>query len=89
MTTDIPGFRRFAAERPGRPAAISGHGAVMTYTLAAWTNRLSNAFAGAGLRPGDAVAALLRNGARPVWSSARCRAPSPASSATPASARCT
>ena len=63
MTTDIPGFWRFAAAHPGRPAAIADNGAVVTYgTLAGWTNRLSNAFTGAGLRPGDAVAALLRNG---------------------------
>ena len=63
MTTEIPGFWRFAAAHPGRPAAIADNGAVVTYgTLAEWTNRLSNAFAAAGLRPGDAVAALLRNG---------------------------
>ena len=59
---EIPGFWRYAAAHPGRAATITEDGAVLTYgDLAAWTNRLSNAFTAAGLRPGDTVAALLRN----------------------------
>ena len=62
MPTEIPGFWRHAAAHPGQPATVTEDGAVLTYgELAAWTNRLSNAFAGAGLTPGDTVAVLLRN----------------------------
>lgn len=60
--SEVPGFWRYAAAHPGRPATVTEDGTVLTYgELAAWTDRLSNAFAAAGLRPGDTVAALLRN----------------------------
>jgi long-chain acyl-CoA synthetase len=62
VPTDIPGFWRHAAAHPDQTATIAADGTELTYgRLAAWTNRISNAFAAAGLGPGDTVAGLLRN----------------------------
>ncbi|MFP5072136.1 AMP-binding protein [Pseudonocardia nantongensis] len=60
--TDTIGFGAIASTDPDRVAVIEGDGTPTTYgELARRVDRLSRGFAAHGLRPGDAVAAVLPN----------------------------
>jgi long-chain acyl-CoA synthetase len=59
----MPGAYALAAELPGKCAIIGPHGDRVTFgELGRSVNRLSGALAGLGLKPGDTVASIQRNG---------------------------
>jgi long-chain acyl-CoA synthetase len=61
--TTMPGAYALAAQQPGTCAIIGPRGDRVTFgELGQRVNRLANALAGLGLRPGDTVASVQRNG---------------------------
>ncbi len=61
--TAMPGAYVIAARQPGKCAIIGPRGDRVTFgELGQSANRLANALAGLGLKPGDAVASVQRNG---------------------------
>jgi long-chain acyl-CoA synthetase len=59
----MPGFYAMAAEHPAKCAIIGPRGEQVTFgELGQAVNRLANALAARGLKPGDTVASLQRNG---------------------------
>src|SRR5258708_1464748 len=62
-TTAMPGAYAIAAQQPGKCAIIGPYGDRVTFgELGQAVNRLANALVGLGLKPGDTVASVQRNG---------------------------
>ncbi|MER6946202.1 AMP-binding protein [Nonomuraea sp. NPDC000554] len=60
---DLPGFYAIAQADPGRRAVVGPDGAVVSYgELLATVNQVSHGLRARGLRRGDVVAGVLRNG---------------------------
>jgi long-chain acyl-CoA synthetase len=61
--TAMPGAYAIAAQQPGKCAIIGPHGDRVTFgELGRTVNRLASALVGLGLKPGDTVASVQRNG---------------------------